>query len=171
MVPHSGTIARVRLYIKSRGSMRLTAHTDYALRVLIYLALRPDRMATIQEISERYSLSRDHLMKIAQKLGKAGFIETVRGKNGGIRMGRLPEMVRVGDVVRTMEDSMNLVECHGSGASACLIAPACVLQDVMHEALEAFLMILDRYTLADLTYPSKALSKLVQLDVAYVKSA
>ena len=86
-------------------------------------------------------------------------------------MGRLPETVGVGDVVRTMEDSMNMVECHGPDASACLIAPVCVLQDVMHEALRAFLIVLDRYTLADLIHPSIALTKLVQLDVAYVKSA
>lgn len=151
--------------------MRLTAHTDYALRVLIYLGLQPDRMATIREISDRYELSRDHLMKIAQKLSNAGFIETVRGKNGGIRLGREPATVVVGDIVRTMEGRMDLVECHGHSEKLCLIAPVCLLQDVMHEALEAFLVVLDRYTLADLLHPSKDLTRLVQLDVKYVKSA
>ncbi|OEJ65301.1 Rrf2 family transcriptional regulator [Magnetovibrio blakemorei] len=151
--------------------MRLTAHTDYALRVLIYLGLQPNRMATIREISDRYELSRDHLMKIAQKLSNAGFIETVRGKNGGIRLGRDPGTVLVGDIVRTMEGRMDLVECHGKGKNTCLIVPVCILQNVMHEALEAFLNVLDQYTLADLLHPSDALTKLVQLDVKYIKSA
>lgn len=151
--------------------MRLTSHTDYALRVLIYLALNPKRRATIQEISDRYDLSRDHLMKIAQKLGKVGFIETVRGKNGGIRLGRQPETLRLGDIVRTMEENMDLVECHGSSMNDCRIAPVCVLQDILHEALGAFLATLDRYTLADLRHPTNELSRLVQLDVEYDKSA
>lgn len=148
--------------------MRLTAHTDYSLRVLIYLALDPERLATIREISERYDISRNHLMKIVQELGKAGYIETVRGKHGGIRLGRRPDSIVVGDVVRTMEDNMNLVECFNAEANMCQIVPVCVLKDVLVEALEQFLGALDRYTLADLVTPKADLSALVRLDLKRV---
>lgn len=144
--------------------MRLTAHTDYSLRVMIYLGLEPGRLATIDEISQRYGLSRNHLVKIVHQLGKAGFIETIRGKNGGLRLQRQPEDIVVGDVVRVMEDGMNLVECFKPGVAICQIAPACVLKGVMQEALDSFLAVLDNYTLADLTKPNKALIRLVQLD-------
>lgn len=144
--------------------MRLTAHTDYALRVVIYLGLQPGRLATISEIAGQYGVSRNHLMKIVNELGKADFVETVRGKNGGIRLRRAPGDIVVGDIVRAMEDALNVVECFKPGASPCQIAPACVLKGVMHEALESFLAVLDGYTLADLTKPSKALAKLVRLD-------
>ena len=151
--------------------MRLTSHTDYALRVLIYLALKPDRQATIREISERYNLSRDHLMKIVQKLGKVGYIETIRGKNGGIRLGPPPETIQLSHIVRTMETNLDLVECHGAAANGCTIAPVCILQDIFHDALEAFFSVLERYTLADLRHPTKELSRLVQLDEKHTKSA
>lgn len=147
--------------------MRLTAYTDYSLRVLIYLALQPGRLATIREISERYDLSRNHLMKIVHELGKEGFVETVRGNKGGIRLQKPPEQVTVGEIVRAMEDGMNIAECFKPGVSICQIAPACVLKGVLHEALENFLAVLDRYTLADLTKPNTDLTRLVGLDVPH----
>jgi len=143
--------------------MRLTTHTDYSLRILIYLALAPQRLATIREISERYGISRNHLMKIVRKLGQAGYVETVRGKHGGIRLGDRPENITVGDVVRTMEDNMNVVECFNSDSSGCLIVPACVLKGVLFDALEQFLCALDRHALADLIVPKNDLSALVGL--------
>ena len=148
--------------------MRLTIHTDYALRVMIYLALAPDRLATIREISERYDISRNHLMKIVRELGLTGYVETVRGKRGGIRLGRAPETIRVGDIVRDMEDNMNIVECFNPDAPACQILPACVLKGAMVEALDAFMAVLDRYTLADLIKPDRDLAQLVHLDLRRV---
>lgn len=144
--------------------MRLTTHTDYALRVLIFLGLAPDRMATIGEVSDRYGISRNHLTKIVHELGRAGFIETVRGKNGGMRLGRPAASIRVGEIVRAMEDNMHIVECFNPDAPECQIAPVCVLHDVMRTAFGQFLAVLDSYTLADLVVPKDQLSSLMRLD-------
>jgi Rrf2 family nitric oxide-sensitive transcriptional repressor len=130
--------------------MQLTRYSDYSLRVLIYLAVRPDRLATIEEISRAYGISRAHLMKVVHHLGRAGFLSTVRGRGGGFTLARPPEEVRVGDVIRQTEERMHLVECFGPGTSDCRIEPACGLRGVLEEALDAFLETLDRYTLADL---------------------
>jgi Rrf2 family transcriptional regulator, nitric oxide-sensitive transcriptional repressor len=125
--------------------MRLTAFTDYTLRTLICLAVRGQ--STIAEISSLYGISEAHLTKVIHQLGLAGDIETTRGRNGGLRLARSPEHISVGDVVRRTEE-LALVTCLDGGA--CLIAPACVLQAVLKEALAAFLAVLDRYTIADL---------------------
>jgi Rrf2 family nitric oxide-sensitive transcriptional repressor len=130
--------------------MQLTRYTDYSLRVLIYLALEPDRVATIEEISRAYEISRAHLMKVVRELGQAGFLETIRGRGGGIRLARAPEDIRVGDVIRHAEGSLALVECFDGGAGHCRIEPACGLRPILDEALAAFLGTLDRYSLADL---------------------
>ena len=143
--------------------MRLTTHTDYALRVLIYLALAQDRLATIREISERYDISRNHLMKIVRELGQAGYVETVRGKSGGIRLGQPPEDISIGAVVRDMEDNLNLVECFKPDGAYCQIVPVCLLKGVLDEALDQFLEVLDRYTLADMAKPKVDLADLMGL--------
>lgn len=125
--------------------MRLTRYTDYALRVLTYLGAQPDRVCSIAEIARGYGISQNHLMKVAHDLGKAGYIEGVRGRTGGIRLARPADKINVGAVVRQMEDGFDLVDCE-----ACVIAPACDLTRVLDEALAAFMAVLDRYTLADL---------------------
>ena len=130
--------------------MQLTRYSDLSLRVLIYLALHSGDLATIEEIAGAYGISRAHVMKVAHRLGRAGFLETVRGRRGGIRLARAPEEIRVGDVVRHTEDRMNLVECFDPSTSDCRIEPVCGLRSVLEEALDAFLRTLDRYTLADL---------------------
>jgi len=135
--------------------MRLTRYTDYALRVLTYLAAQPDRVCSIAEIARAYGISQNHLMKVAHDLGKAGYIEGVRGRTGGIRLGKPPEKINVGAVIRHTEDGFDLVEC-----DACPIAPACELTAVLGEALAAFMTVLDRYTLADLL---KRRTKLLRL--------
>lgn len=129
--------------------MRITRYTDYALRLLIYLAVDGDAVASLAEIADRYAISRNHLAKVARELQQAGYIETVRGRNGGMRLARAPAAIVVGDVVRGMEPDMTLAECFRP-ASACVITPACGLKGVLGEALDAFLDVLDRYTLADL---------------------
>jgi len=143
--------------------VQLTRYSDYSFRVLIYLALAPERLVTIEEISQRYGISKAHLMKVVHQLGRDGFLETVRGRNGGLRLGRRPEEIRVGDVVRATEENLALVECFEAGGGECTIVSACGLRPVLHEALAAFLAVLDRYTLADLiARRRKPLSRLLQ---------
>lgn len=124
--------------------MRLTRYTDYAMRVLLYLGRQPERLASISEIARAYAISQNHLMKVVNDLVNAGYLESVRGRNGGIRLGRPPSQINVGALVRHSEDDFDLVGC-----GACIIAPACGLTSVLDEALNAFLAVLDGYTLAD----------------------
>ena len=139
--------------------MRLTTYTDYALRVLMRLALQPERLTTIAEIAKDYGISENHLMKVVHQLGVAGFIETVRGNNGGLRLARPPGAINVGRVVRRMEHDIDLVPCF-EAASACILTPACELRDVLADARDAFLAVLDGCTLADLARPRRRLSAL-----------
>ena len=141
--------------------MRLTRYTDYAMRVLIYLGAQPDRVCSIAEIAQAYGVSRNHLMKVAHDLGKAGYIEGVRGRTGGIRLARPAAKINVGDVVRRTEPDFDLVEC-----GSCVIAPACALTGVMDEALAAFMAVLDRYTLADMLVKQSKLMRLFKLPPA-----
>jgi Rrf2 family nitric oxide-sensitive transcriptional repressor len=128
--------------------MRLTHYTDYALRTLIYLGLSEPRQATIAEISRAYSISENHLVKVVHHLGQLNLVKTSRGRGGGVRLALAPDQINVGQVVRSTEDDLALVECFGNGS--CVITPACHLRGILGEALTAFLAVLDRYTLADL---------------------
>ena len=143
--------------------MRLTLHTDYALRLLMHLAVAPDRLVTIAEVSEAFAISRNHLVKVAHELGKAGFVETVRGRGGGLRLARAPERIVVGDVVRAMEEDFRIVECFDREANTCCIAPACRLKRLLREALDAWLTVLDAATLADLVAKPAPLRRLLSL--------
>jgi Rrf2 family nitric oxide-sensitive transcriptional repressor len=145
--------------------MKLTAFTDYTLRTLIYLALHGERQATIADIARTYRVSEAHLTKVVHRLGVAGDIETVRGKGGGLRLKRAPAQINLGALVRRTEPDLDLVPCF-EDAETCMIARACVLQAALHEALAAFLAVLDRYTLADLIAPRQDLAALLHLDVA-----
>jgi Rrf2 family nitric oxide-sensitive transcriptional repressor len=130
--------------------MRLTLYTDYSMRVLIYLGQRRDQLVTIGEIAAYYGISRNHLMKVVHQLGTWGYIETLRGKGGGIRLAHAPERINLGEVVRLTEENMDIVECFTADASRCIIEPVCVLKNVLEKALDNFLATLDLYTLADL---------------------
>lgn len=130
--------------------MQLTRYTDYGLRVLTFLAIRPESLATIEEISDAFGISRGHLMKVVHELGQAGYLETLRGRGGGIRLARPAERIKVGDVVRRMEGRMVLVECFDPATSQCRIEPACGLRPILDEALAAFMETLDGYSVADL---------------------
>lgn len=141
--------------------MRLTTYTDYAFRTLIFLALRRDEGCTIQELADTYGISRNHLMKVVQQLGQLGYVETTRGRGGGIRLGRAPEDIRLGEVVRQTEDDMNLVECFNPEDDRCTISRACRLRGVFAEALAAWLAVLDKYTLADLVSNEPALARVI----------
>lgn len=134
--------------------MRLTRYTDYGLRVLMYLGMQPGELATIRDISDAYGISRNHVMKVVHALGKLGYIETIRGKGGGIRLAQSAESVNVGELVRRMESDFELVECFGP-ANQCVLTGCCVLPGAISEALKAFLAVLDGYTLADLLVPRR----------------
>lgn len=124
--------------------MRLTRYTDFALRVLLYLGRHPGELASISEISRGYSVSQSHLMKVVSDLVGAGYVESVRGRHGGIRLARPPAEISIGALVRHTEADFDLVEC-----GSCRIAPACGMSGMFGEALDAFLAVLDGYTLAD----------------------
>jgi Rrf2 family nitric oxide-sensitive transcriptional repressor len=141
--------------------MRLTVYTDYSLRVLMYVALHPERLPTIGEIASSYGISRNHLMKVVYDLGLAGYVVTVRGKNGGLRLARSPHDVVLGEVVRRTEPDMALVPCFEPIGAPCAITPACILRRALHEARSAFLAVLDGYTLADLIKNRSMLSELL----------
>lgn len=125
--------------------MKLTRYTDYALRVLMHLATRPDRHASIGEMARVYNISHNHLMKVVHDLRKGGYLDSVRGRAGGVRLARPPSQINVGDVVRHSEGGFDLVDC-----GSCLIAPACALTGVLQEALRAFMTVLDGHTIEDL---------------------
>jgi len=139
--------------------MRLTRYTDYALRVLIYCGLAPDGRVTIREIGEAYGISRNHLTKIVHDLGRLGYVATVRGKGGGLRLAMPPGEIRLGELVATLERDLALAECFGDGRCDCRIAGECRLQGMLAEALEAFFATLDRWTLADLLEPEAGLCR------------
>lgn len=143
--------------------MRLTLHTDYALRVLMHLALAPERLVTISEVAASFSISRNHLVKVAHELGQAGFVETMRGRGGGLRLARPPEEIAIGDVVRAMEEDFRIVECFNRDANSCCIASACRLKRLLKEALDAWAAVLDGATLADLVERPAPLRRLLAL--------
>ena len=130
--------------------MRLTTFSDYSMRVLMYLALQDDRLATIQEIARAYDISESHLMKVVHQLARSGVVETVRGKGGGLRLALEPAQIRLGRVVRQAEGAGPIVECLSGEPSVCRIAPVCRLPGVLMRAFDALYAELDRYTLADL---------------------
>ena len=141
--------------------MRLTSFTDYSLRMLIYLAASGEESATIREISQRYGVSRNHLMKVGQALSQKGYLIALRGKNGGLRMKMSPAEINIGTLVREMENDMALAECLGEN-NQCILTPACRLKFVLLEALDAFFEVLDAYTLEDIL-PGRKQAELVSL--------
>lgn len=129
--------------------MHLTRYTDYALRVLIFLAVKGDERSTIHEIAESFGVSRNHLMKVVQDLSHRGYITTIRGKNGGLLLNRPPQEITLGGLVRDTEHELGLVECFRD-SNDCVITPACRLKPILNEAMDAFMGVLDQYTLADM---------------------
>ncbi len=140
--------------------MRLTLHTDFALRVLIQVGLNEGELTTINEIAKSFEISKHHLMKVVNDLSQKGYLDTVRGRHGGIRLMRRPHEINVGQVVRDTEDRLDIIGClHHRGY--CRIERVCVLRGVLRDATDAFLDVLDAHTLADLIKPHKALSSLL----------
>ena len=129
--------------------MRLTTFTDYSLRVMIYLGLRDNRLATIADIATAYGISKNHLMKVVHFLGQQGYLETQRGKSGGLRLALRPEEINLGKLVRDTESNTVLLECFEPETSECRIEPVCALRGILGRSLQAFFAVLDEYTLAD----------------------
>lgn len=144
--------------------MRLTVQTDYSLRMLMHLACHSGALVTIHEIAQRYGISKNHLMKVAHSLGRAGYIETIRGRGGGLRLSRPAKAILVGTVARQTERGSALVECFPGGRKGCLVAPGCRLKGVLAEAQEAFFGVLDRYTVHDLVKRNPVLLELLAGD-------
>ncbi|MBD3619392.1 MAG: Rrf2 family transcriptional regulator [Chromatiales bacterium] len=142
--------------------MQLTRYTDYSLRVLIFLAIQPpERRSTINEIAERFEISRNHLVKIVHRLGQLGYVRTIRGKGGGLCIGAEPGEINLGAVVRDTEATLDVINCTDP---YCPVAPACRLKGVLNEARDAFLAVLDRYTLADLIHNRAQLASLLRME-------
>ncbi len=129
--------------------MQLTRHTDYSLRVLIYLGMKADGWATVTELANFYTISRNHLVKVVHHLAQQQLIVTQRGKNGGMRLARLPEHIKIGDVVRVTEPNFYLAECFESNNKNCVLLPGCALKSILNAANTAFLAALNHYSILD----------------------
>lgn len=136
--------------------MRLTHYTDYALRVLMYLGAHADRRCSIAEVAGAYGISHNHLMKVVTVLARDGYVDALRGRTGGLRLGRPPADISIGAVVRRTEDCFDLADC-----PSCAITPACRLKGVLAEGVAAMLHVFDDYTLADLLRPRREISRLL----------
>jgi len=141
--------------------MQLTHYTDYSLRVLIFLSLQKnEQRVTISNIAEHFQIPRNHLVKVVHKLGQLNYINTTRGKNGGICLEMLASQIRIGDVVRSMEARLDVVDCNSP--APCPIKPNCRLKSILQQAGDAFLEVLDNYTIADLQQKPAELINLLQ---------
>ncbi len=144
--------------------MRLTTFSDYTLRVLMFLALNPDRLVTVPEIAAAYGISENHLVKVVHQLSRSGTVEAVRGKGGGLRLAHDPKDIRLGQIVRASEGTAPIVECLSDDPTHCRIAPACRLAAILVRAFEALFATLDEYTLADLVRTPRKLEALLAGD-------
>jgi Rrf2 family nitric oxide-sensitive transcriptional repressor len=143
--------------------MQLTLYSDYSLRVLIYLGLKGTELATITEIATSYNISRNHLVKVVHNLANHGFIATIRGKGGGMRLARAPREINIGEVVRMTEMNFTIVECFDPANCLCPITPVCRLKGVLRDALEKFLGVLDQYTLEDVIANGPKLARILKI--------
>ncbi|MBI1388993.1 MAG: Rrf2 family transcriptional regulator [bacterium] len=143
--------------------MNLTRFTDYSLRVFLYLALRPDQRVSIEDITRFYGISKDHLIKVVNKLGRLGYIKTTRGRNGGIELAKHPSEITIGEVVRKTESNFHVVECFDPQTNHCSVTGVCNLKFILAEALEAFLKVLDRYTLESLIVDKEMAKKFLKI--------
>lgn len=140
--------------------MRLTAYTDYTLRTLIYLAIHRDRLVTIQEVAELHSISKNHLTKVVHQLGMSNMVETVRGRNGGLKLNMEPAEINIGEVVRSTETDFFMAECFDGASNTCVYAMGCNLKGVLNRATSAYLAVLDGVSLEDLISKREQVSKI-----------
>jgi Rrf2 family nitric oxide-sensitive transcriptional repressor len=143
------------------GFVRLTLFTDYAFRILIHVATRDPELVTIASVARAYGISGNHLTKISHELGRAGFLQTVRGRNGGLKLARPANEIKIGEIARWGESGSALVECFDAASNRCLITPVCDLKNLLAHAQSAFFQTLDGHSLADLTTRRRELGKLL----------
>jgi len=129
--------------------MQLTRFTDYSLRTLMYLASHSGQLSSVKEISGHYGISRNHLVKVVHRLSQLGYIETLKGKGGGIQIAKGAEKIRLGVLISELEPNMNLVECFDVKTNTCRITGACQLKHYLYEAVRSFINTMNKYTLAD----------------------
>ena len=143
--------------------MQLTHYTDYSLRVLIFLALQGDRrLVTVSEIATHFQIARNHLVKVVNRLAQLGYVETVRGKGGGMRLGMAPDTIGIGQVVRAMESNMDIIDC---SKPPCPLVSNCALKGILNQAMTAFMQALDQHTLAELTLKPQQIKTLLDWDI------
>lgn len=145
--------------------MHLTRQADYTMRLLIHLAVQPDESATIEQIAQRYGISRNHLTKVAHRAVQAGYVSGVRGRAGGLKLARKPNDIGIGEVLRTVED-WRIVECFEADSTGCVITGGCGLRPILKQALDAWFAVLDRYSLADVVRRRSILVQLLGCKVA-----
>lgn len=151
--------------------MRLTHYTNYALRTLMYAAMRGSGLTRVQDVSDAYGISRAHLVKCVHQLGLWGYLENVRGRNGGFRLARAAETITVGEIARKTEDCQDLVECFNPQVNTCPMAPVCRLKTTFQRAQLAFMAVLDEVTVADLIANAHELAPLIGLDAMTTAAA
>jgi len=151
--------------------MELSRFSDYSLRVLMYTAAREHEKVTLGELAAVYRISQHHLVKIVHYLGKLGYLQNRRGRSGGIRLGQPPEQIRIGDVIRHTETHFNLAECFNPTTNMCRLSPGCRLKGVFQEAKQAFLDVLDHYTLDDLLKNGEPILRLLSVNKSAQKAA
>lgn len=139
--------------------MQLTSFTDYGLRTLMYLAAKPQDISSVREISDHYGISRNHLVKVVHRLSQLGYIETTKGKGGGIRIAKGTENIRLGDLIKQLEPNMHMVECFNPATNTCRITSSCHLKHYLFEATTSFTDTMNKYTLADTIKNKDALFK------------
>lgn len=142
--------------------MRLTKQTDFGLRCLSFLAVHDDAPATVGDMAHRMAIPEDHLFKVVGKMAQYGYVQTTRGRSGGVRLAMPAGEINIGQVVRDLEESLALVACFDPEAEPCPIAPACILAGTLDRALAAFFQVLDGVTLADLAKPRRRLAALMR---------
>jgi Rrf2 family nitric oxide-sensitive transcriptional repressor len=145
--------------------MNLTSHADYTMRLLIHLAIQRSGTATIQEIATNYGISRNHLMKVANQAVQAGYVTAVRGRAGGLSLAKEPQEIKIGQVLRSVED-WTMVECFDPSENSCRITQGCGLRPILKEALDAYFSVLDGYSLADVIRRKALLVQLLGLETA-----
>ncbi len=146
---------------KDASVMQLTIFTDYGLRTLMFLAAHRDRLCNVREVADHYGVSYHHLVKVVHKLSQLGYIETLKGKGGGIRLATGAEIHRLGDLVRALEPNMDIVECFNRDTNTCRVISSCQLKHILFDAKQAFVESLNRYTLQD-TVKNKELFNILE---------
>ena len=142
--------------------MRLTMFTDYSLRTLMFLSQNQDRLCTAREIAQSYGISLNHIVKVVHNLAQLGYIKTLKGKGGGIRLSRPPEELNLWELVKALEPDFTVVECFDQQHNTCRVVSACGLKSILHEAMQAFGNTLAQYSVADAIAQPQLFATLLQ---------